>query len=112
MESTTLLKLKMTRRIRSEESKYSNKVKGITCKHIKQQLRLDDRWNKQQSTYLGLVGFDQDFADLEVLHLIIPTTGQHVVAHTGQGVPHQEISITHNQSLWHLDREKNGLKWF
>lgn len=51
------------------------------------------------NTYLGLVGFDQDFADLEVQHLIIPSTGQHEVAHAGQRVTHEEISITHNQSL-------------
>lgn len=58
-------------------------------------------------THLGLIGFDQDFADLEVQHLVVPPTGQHVVAHAGQRVAHEEISITHNQSLRHLDRGKN-----
>lgn len=58
------------------------------------------------NTNLGLIGFDQDFADLEVQHLVIPPTGQDVVAHAGQRVTHQEIPITYNQSLWHLTEEQ------
>lgn len=49
--------------------------------------------------YLGVIGFDQDFADLEVQHLIIPSTGQYIVTHAGQRVAHKEISITQNQSF-------------
>lgn len=92
--------------------------------HLNEALAEEPKWNRtvinvigytcllthRLYTYLGLIGFDQDFADLEVEHLIIPSTGQHVVTHTGQRVTHEEISITYNQSLWHLDREKKERK--
>jgi len=61
-------------------------------------------------TYLSLTGFDQDFTDLEVEHLIIPSTGQNIVTHIGQRVTHKEISIPQNQSLWHLNRKKKKLE--
>lgn len=57
----------------------------------------------ETNLYLGLAGFDQNFTDLEVKHLVVPPTGQNVVAHTGQGVMYEEISIPQNQSLWHLN---------
>lgn len=59
-----------------------------------------------KAKYLGLIGFDQDFTNLEVQHLIIPSTGQYVIAHTCQRITHKEISITQNQSLRHLDEKK------
>lgn len=61
-----------------------------------------------KAEYLGLIGFDQDFADFEVQHLIIPSTGQYVVTHTGQRITHKEISITQNQSLRHLENKNVG----
>lgn len=53
--------------------------------------------------YLSLAGFDQNFADLEVKHFVVPSTGQDVVAHTGQGVVHEEVSVPQNESLRHLN---------
>lgn len=54
-------------------------------------------------THLCLIGFDQNFTDLEVEHFIIPSTGQNEVAHIGQRVVHEEISITDDQGLRHLN---------
>lgn len=60
--------------------------------NIQKQIENVDRHLKAE--YLGLVGFDQDFTNLEVQHLIIPSTGQYVVAHAHQRIAHEEISIT------------------
>lgn len=61
------------------------------------------------NTNLCLAGFDQDFTDLEVEHLIVPSTGQNIVPHAGQRVTHEEISITQNQSFWHLHGELKSI---
>lgn len=60
---------------------------------------LDEAPPPTPTRYLGLGGLDQDFADLEVERLVVPSAGQDEVAHAGQGVAHQEVAVPQNQSL-------------